>query len=102
MDEKQVCQNCGRAWDAGDLKIIEDFFDRVNTGEIVPSGECPECGYLCHPETAGTVVVGVVDGKVTGAVSTVPGLTVAFTDQDLPDGLESFICILKENEQLEI
>ena len=46
------CANCGGTWEDGDLKAIKDYFERVEPGGTVPSGECPECGALCYP--AGT------------------------------------------------
>jgi hypothetical protein len=44
----QQCGNCGTIWSKHQLKDIQDYNDRVSPGEIVPSGECPECGALCH------------------------------------------------------
>jgi hypothetical protein len=43
------CQNCQKAWDADELLDIEDLGQRIDAGEPVPSGECPECGALCQP-----------------------------------------------------
>ncbi len=31
------------------LTEIEDFWSRVDPGEVVPAGECPECGGLAVP-----------------------------------------------------
>jgi hypothetical protein len=42
------CQNCEWTGDDSETKNIEDVFDRVEPGEIMPYGECPECGALCH------------------------------------------------------
>lgn len=42
------CDDCRRVWATGDLVRINDFWDRVNAGEIMPSGQCPSCGALCH------------------------------------------------------
>lgn len=30
-------------------KEVKDISMRVSAGEIMPAGECPECGALCHP-----------------------------------------------------
>ena len=46
---KYVCQNCSKSWDSiDDLKEIEDLTLRVNPGEVMPAGECPDCCALCH------------------------------------------------------
>lgn len=42
------CQNCGATWFQSELKPIEHLFERVSPGEIMPAGECPDCGALCH------------------------------------------------------
>ena len=61
MDEPQTdddrlcsCNDSGCGW-SGPVKElgcqfdeITDFFTRVSPGEIVPVGECPECGALAH------------------------------------------------------
>lgn len=43
------CQNCDAIHGEDDLKPIKNYDERVAPGETVPSGECPECGALCHP-----------------------------------------------------
>ncbi len=48
------CQNCEWAGEEDELKNagnIPDFNERVAPGEPCPSGECPECGAVCHPVT---------------------------------------------------
>jgi len=45
------CQNCDGIYTADELKDIKDLEQRISPGEIVPSGECPDCGALCHPIT---------------------------------------------------
>ena len=48
------CNDAGCGWkgparDLGcQIAQVEDFFERVAPGEIVPVGECPECGALAH------------------------------------------------------
>lgn len=46
---KSECQNCGAVHDDSDLEEIEDIHERVEPGEEMPSGECPDCGCLCQP-----------------------------------------------------
>ena len=56
------CQNCGRQFPESELKAISDVCQRVEPGERMPPGECPECGALAQyvvgepspePEAAG-------------------------------------------------
>ena len=42
------CQNCAKQWTEGQLKPIQHLTQRVEVGEPMPAGECPECGALCH------------------------------------------------------
>ena len=42
------CQNCDWVGSDGETNDIEDFSLRVSPGEIVPVGECPDCGAVCH------------------------------------------------------
>lgn len=47
-----ACANCGASYeDMGDMNYISDLHERVAPGEIMPAGECPACGCLCHPTT---------------------------------------------------
>lgn len=43
-----VCENCQKMHSEESLVEIKNFDQRVAAGEIVPSGECPDCGSLCH------------------------------------------------------
>lgn len=43
------CQNCDVIVRSADLPPIADLEQRVESGEPMPSGECPECGALCQP-----------------------------------------------------
>jgi uncharacterized Zn finger protein (UPF0148 family) len=42
------CENCDWTGTASELKPIADLEQRVAAGEIMPAGECPECGALAH------------------------------------------------------
>ncbi len=42
------CQDCGWKGPDEELDEIADLHQRVDPGEEMPSGECPECGCLCH------------------------------------------------------
>lgn len=42
------CDNCGAQNTQADLDPIEDLLQRVDPGERLPGGECPDCGCLCH------------------------------------------------------
>lgn len=47
--ELSECQNCGMRWAEDDLRVVRHLTMRVLPGEPMPSGECPECGAVCHP-----------------------------------------------------
>ena len=42
------CQNCGKSIKKEDVVPLSTrgIFDRVSPGEIMPAGECPDCGCL--------------------------------------------------------
>ena len=42
------CQNCQWYGPDEDLHEIQDIRQRVAAGETHPSGQCPDCGALCH------------------------------------------------------
>lgn len=44
-----ACQNCDWRGPTVDTREIKDLHQRVDPGEPMPSGECPECGALCQP-----------------------------------------------------
>ena len=48
---KHQCDNCEALHDLEDLAIIKDYSERVEDGEVEPTGECPDCGCLCHEVT---------------------------------------------------
>ena len=46
-----ACQNCDFVTqDRDQLLPIRDIHQRVEPGERMPAGECPECGALCQLE----------------------------------------------------
>ena len=44
-----ACDNCKKEWKREMLCEAKDYFQRVEAGGMVPSGECPACGALCYP-----------------------------------------------------
>lgn len=42
------CQNCGKEWAENELHELLDVTERVAPGELMPAGECPDCGAVCH------------------------------------------------------
>ena len=42
------CANCRHIWNVNYLNEIKDFHQRVQAGQVVPGGECPECGALAY------------------------------------------------------
>lgn len=50
LPKTDICQNCGRKWREDQLEeITHGYWERVSPSELVPSGECPKCGAVCHP-----------------------------------------------------
>lgn len=49
VSELHKCDNCSKLFVDRDLKEMKDISMRVGAGEPMPSGECPECGAVCHP-----------------------------------------------------
>ena len=45
-----VCDNCKKKWRRGMLCEVKDYFQRIEPGGVVPSGECPKCRALCYPQ----------------------------------------------------
>lgn len=43
------CDNCGAKWADDGMDQIEDYWQRLDPGGVVPSGQCPDCGALCYP-----------------------------------------------------
>lgn len=51
------CANCEMLWKSEELEeITHGIWERVQPGEIMPSGECPNCTCLCHPIYAPAVI----------------------------------------------
>lgn len=48
------CQNCSNVYPQSHLAPIKDLGQRVEAGEPMPSGECPDCGALCQEVTRET------------------------------------------------
>ncbi len=42
------CEDCDWTGTLADVDPIADIEQRISPGEIVPAGECPECGTLCY------------------------------------------------------
>jgi len=93
-----VCQNCGSAFPAErELPAVQALGQRVSPGELMPSGECPECGALCHLEAPeGTVssyamppaIVIFVEGGVVQSVEGQVPVRVILCDFDVTDGAQ--------------
>lgn len=60
--ELSECQHCGLRWAEDELRVVRHLTMRVLPGEPMPSGECPECGAVCHP-------VEQTDAGVVGALN---------------------------------
>lgn len=54
LSEPHECQKCERWWAEADLDQVRHLSMRVSPGEPMPSGQCPECGAVCHPVKFGS------------------------------------------------
>lgn len=45
------CQGCQRVWFWKETKAVKHIWERVQPGDTMPVGECPDCGALCMVET---------------------------------------------------
>ena len=63
--EYALCPNCNYMHDVEDLVHANDPFsipklsERLESGDVIPCGECPDCGALCTPEAKRTYRVAV-------------------------------------------
>jgi hypothetical protein len=48
-DTHSTCDNCGGEFWNKRLHEIDDLWQRITPGGVVPSGQCPSCGCLCYP-----------------------------------------------------
>lgn len=88
------CGNCDARVKAKDLLDIEDIGQRLTAGDMVPSGECPDCGALCYPASGNdplpaTVVVtvsgGTADAQVLPPNGDVRVILIDFDDLEDPE-----------------
>ncbi len=42
------CQDCEQEWGLDELHEVRHLSQRVEIGEVMPAGQCPDCGALCH------------------------------------------------------
>lgn len=48
VSKSTECANCEWSGMVGQTHVIKDLASRLEPGNIVPAGECPECGALCY------------------------------------------------------
>jgi hypothetical protein len=80
-----VCQNCRKEWREDQLEeITHGIWERVSPGELMPSGQCPDCGSLCTPiqKPIPVIVRLTVIGGVAEAYKVPKGIRVEVHDYD--------------------
>jgi hypothetical protein len=86
VQELHQCQNCGKTFTEDQLaEITHGIWERVSPGEIMPSGECPKCGALCHPaapEPKKPYVLITVSGGIADVVTNDSDVDVDILDFD--------------------
>lgn len=70
---KYQCKECDNEWDGLELRPVSRAGERVSAGEMMPGGECPGCGGLCH-EVGGVRTVVLSGGGQVHGVATVEGV----------------------------
>jgi hypothetical protein len=81
-EDKHSCSDCGRTFTEDQLGETHNIWERVSPGEIMPSGECPKCGALCHPMREPATVKLTVIGGVAEAYEVPKGIRVEVHDYD--------------------
>lgn len=51
MSKDAICSDCGQGWTTAEIEAatpdeIPHFWERVESGDIMPLGICPACGGL--------------------------------------------------------
>ena len=80
-----ACQNCDYKTDnLESLDHATHLHTRVAPGELMPAGQCPECGALCRHTDGDTprIVIEVRGGCVVAVYGTTPGVPVEIVDYD--------------------
>lgn len=78
-----TCNSCAATWPMHELRPIQDIFERIAPGEIVPAGECPSCGALCHlVQSPKRVVVNIHGGLVQDVYSNAVNVEIVIVDWD--------------------
>jgi hypothetical protein len=84
INETAKCDSCDKTYLVSELDECRDLWSRVEAGNEVPAGDCPDCGAFCYlikPERPIGVVVVIDRGVVRDALSSVPGGFIV-TDHD--------------------
>jgi hypothetical protein len=69
------CNDCGAVHEAKDLEPIQNFWQRVSPGNMMPAGECVICGALCYPikkEEPEHILVFLEGGLINGILTSRP------------------------------
>ena len=96
---KHRCDNCESVYDEDELDEIHHYWERVDEGGVVPSGQCPddECGCLCYPVKDATRFEGAVSEDAEGGMRvTCNGKMTGIKVQAHigPDGRDMFVLTL--------
>jgi len=84
-EKRAKCGDCGGIWKLDELRGYLDFWSRVEPGNEIPAGDCPECGafaYLVKKPVEPARVVVTVRGGVVEDVETPAGVTYEVRDYD--------------------
>jgi hypothetical protein len=83
--KRAECGNCGGFWKLDELRGYRDFWSRVEPGNEIPAGDCPECGafaYLVKRHAKPARVIVTIRGGVVQSVQKPRGVRVVVKDYD--------------------
>jgi len=76
-----VCQNCEKMHSDQTLEENKDFDQRVSPGEICPSGQCPDCGAVCHLYREPDQIAAATDEDFESTLKSIEGYLANKADQ---------------------
>jgi DNA-binding transcriptional regulator YiaG len=104
------CQDCDWTGPASALQLVASIEERISAEEIVPAGECPECGALAHLDeitpTADEVAISqeILQRLINAAHTTVEdwetGIKDGTYEADLQGALDEFAGAIETAEAI--
>ena len=87
------CDNCDYVCTDGNANLVKDLLQRVESGGIMPGGECPKCTALMYPTKEPTVKQCYKAGECPDCQLEIPDLV---GDQDACENCGHVFCHQKK------